>query len=377
MDSKALRPRPVQPTTDPSLIELIEHAPNAFEGSGPLDWWYRLAAPPEPDPSASLKVREAHRRGRLVAVILLAQIVIDVLVTLTVGVFVNHFVIVTAGAPIPLFFLGAWLNRRGHVLTTAIMLVVSIEVLLFALIINYAGGLSSFALPFFDLLVIGDLFAVSLLPEGSVFVVAGLNCAFIVASLFLLPKTLELTALLQTPSIADAIARPCSIQAATAVVTFLWVRSAKRALERADRATTIASLQQRLAQQGQAIAQQKAELEFGLSRIVDAHTRAAQGQVTARVQLPTENPLWQVAGLMNTSLARVQNAQQTEAELQQVRQAVEILVEAMAASPGQPIILPRTGTIFDTLTNHYNTLAERYAALLSQSQQGRRWPASY
>lgn len=154
------------------------------------------------------------------------------------------------GAPIPLFLFGVWLKRRGKVLVTTIMLVVSIEILLFALIINYAGGLSSFALPFFDLLVIGDLFAVSLLPEGSVFLVAGLNIAFIVGSLFLLPKTHELAALLHTPSIADAIARPCSIQAATAVVTYLWVHSAKRALERADRATTIAALQQQLAQQG-------------------------------------------------------------------------------------------------------------------------------
>jgi hypothetical protein len=361
--------------TDPSLVEVIEHAPNAAERPGPLSWWYRLAAPPEPGPAASLKVREAHRRGRLIAVILLAQTLIDLAVALTVGVFVNHFVIITAGAPIPLFLVGAWLNRRGKVFITALMLVVSIEVLLFALIINYAGGLSSFALPFFDLLVIGDLFAVSLLPEGSVFLVAGLNIAFTVGSLFLLPKTPELAALLQTSSIADAIARPCSIQAATAVVTFLWVRSAKRALERADRATTIAALQQSLAQQGQLIAQQKEQLEWGLSRIVEAHTRVAQGQLSARAQLPPENPLWQIAGLLNNALARVQHAELRERELQQVKQAVEVLAEALADARGQPIAWPRTGTIFDPLVGHYNTLAERYAVLV-QSHQGRRWPSS-
>lgn len=268
------------------------------------------------------------------------------------------------GAPIPLFLFGVWLNRRGKVLVTTIMLVVSIEILLFALIINYAGGLSSFALPFFDLLVIGDLFAVSLLPEGSVFLVAGLNIAFIVGSLFLLPKTHELAALLHTPSIADAIARPCSIQAATAVVTYLWVRSAKRALERADRATTIAALQQQLAQQGQLIAQQKEQLEWGLARIVEAHTRLAQGQVSARVQLPPENPPWQVAGLLNNTLARVQHAQQTERELQQVKQAVGIFAEALAGARGEVIAWPRTGTMFDTLAGHYNALAERYTALV-------------
>lgn len=351
----------------PSLVDIIERSPMEKSRPSPLEWWYRMTAPPEPPPNATLKQREAHRRGRLISLMLLMQIVIDLIVVFTVGLFVTHLVILTAGIPTLFLLLGGWLNQRGRVLASGIIAVAALDAGLFGVTLNYNGGhLSSFALPFFDLLVLTNLFAVSLLPENMVFLAAFVNILFIGGTVLWMPKTDELNALLHSPSIADVIVRPVVLQIGATIVSYLWVRSAKRALERADRATTIATLEHTLAQQGQQIAQQKQQLEQSIQQIVDTHMRVANGDYSARVPLNQDNVLWQVAGLLNNALARLQHLQQTETELQQVQQAVDYLGEAMRRSNGAPILWPQTGTIFDTLVLQHNALAQQYNTLAQQ-----------
>lgn len=351
----------------PSLVDIIERSPMEKSRPSPLEWWYRMTAPPEPPANATLKQREAHRRGRLISLMLLMQIVIDLIVVFTVGLFVTHLVILTAGIPILFLLFGGWLNQRGRVLASGIIVVAALDAGLFGVTLNYNGGLlSSFALPFFDLLVLTNLFAVSLLPENMVFLAAFVNILFIGGTVLWMPKTTELNALLHSPSIADVIVRPVVLQIGATIVSYLWVRSAKRALERADRATTIATLEHTLAQQGQQIAQQKQQLEQSIQQIVDTHMRVANGDYSARVPLNQDNVLWQVAGLLNNALARLQHLQQTEAELQQVQQAVDYLGEAMRRSNGAPIPWPQTGTLFDTLVLQHNALAQQYNTLAQQ-----------
>ena len=138
----------------PSLVDIIERSPMEKSRPSPLEWWYRMTAPPEPPPNATLKQREAHRRGRLISIMLLMQIVIDLIVVFTVGLFVTHLVILTAGVPILFLLFGGWLNQRGRVLASGIIVVAALDAGLFGVTLNYNGGLlSSFALPFFDLLV--------------------------------------------------------------------------------------------------------------------------------------------------------------------------------------------------------------------------------
>jgi hypothetical protein len=345
-----------------SLVDVIERSPMTPEKPGRLEWWYRLNAPPEPPPSANLKQREAHRRGRLIATILLVQICIDVLVVLTVGVFVNHFVILNTGLFIPILLVAGWLNRRGRVIVSGVMTVGFVALSLFALIATYPGGVSIFALPFFDLLVFVELFAVSLLPEGTVFIAAIFNVAFIIASIFLLSNQ-EMKALLQTPQAVDAIVRPVSLQIGVAFVCYLWVRSAKKALERADRATTIATLEHTLAQQGLQADQQRQQLEESIQQIVDTHLRVANGDYAARVPMTQDSSLWEVAGLLNNALARLQHLQRNESELRQVQQAVNYLGEALRRSNGRPVPWPQTGTVFDVIVLQYNALAQQHALL--------------
>src|SRR5947209_5818814 len=81
-----------------------------------MDWWYRLAAPSEPALSASLKQREAYRRGKLISIALLLLIGIITVVLFTVGVFVNHGLIPNLVAMLGVLTTAVLMNRRGKVI---------------------------------------------------------------------------------------------------------------------------------------------------------------------------------------------------------------------------------------------------------------------
>ncbi len=345
------------PVSHLSLTEVIERNPAAGERQSRLEWWYELAAPAaELSSTATLKQREAYRRGRLIATILLMQIVVILIVAVPVGLFVNAVLLPNLLITLVILLIAVFANRRGRVIVAGILAMGVLELSMgLNVVFTSMNGLTVFALPLFDLLVLGELLAVSLLPEGVVFLTAFVNVLFIGAMFVLLPKTPEFARMLQSSSAVDALARPIAIQIMVAVVTFLWVRSAKRALERADRATTIAALEHSLAQQGQQIAQQKEQLERGIQKIIDTQSRIAKGDLSARVPLTQEHVLWGVAGMMNNVLSRLQRASQAEEEVRRSRQAAAYLIEVLRQANGRPINWPYTGTIFDAIVAQYNS----------------------
>ncbi len=71
-----------QPSTDDSFstIALIERDPAGQERPSRLRWWYRMAAPPAPAATASLREREAYRRGKYISNTLLGIIAIIIVV---------------------------------------------------------------------------------------------------------------------------------------------------------------------------------------------------------------------------------------------------------------------------------------------------------
>jgi uncharacterized coiled-coil protein SlyX len=350
-----------------SVAELVERNPAAVERPSRLEWWYQLAAPvAEPSASSTLKQRESYRRGRLIATILLMQIVVICSIAAPVGLFVNPLLLPNLFITLAILFIAVFANHRGRVIIAGILAMGVLELSLgLNVVFTSMNGLTVFALPLFDLLVLGELLAVSLLPEGVVFLTAFVNVLFIGAMFLLLPKTPEFAAVLQSPSAVDALARPIVIQIMVAVVTFLWVRSARRALERADRATTIAALEHSLAEQGKLIAQQKEQLERGIQQIIDTQTRIARGDLSARVPLTQENVLWGVAGMLNNVLARLQRASQAEEDVRRTRQAAVYLMEVLRQSNGRTINWPYTGTVFDALVAQYN------AALVLRASSGK------
>jgi len=324
-----------------------------------LGWWYRIAAPPVPSTRASLQQREVYRRGKLISIALLMLLVVMVIVLLTVGLFVNHALVLNIGATLVALFLAVFMNRRGQVVIAGILVVSGLDLSLMLNWLSYPAA-PVFLLPLLDLLVLPELFAVSLLPPVAVFIDAFLHIGFIVAALtFLFPQDAELHALLHTSSLQDALARPIVIQISVAVITYLWVTSAAQAIARADRATTIAALERTMAEHAHMEAEQKRELEKSIQQIVQTHSHVANGDFSARVPLNQGTVLWEVAGSLNNLLARMQRWRQDSLKLRMYDEALGRYIQALYQRPDTLISWQPTGTPIDTLVQLHNSFVQQ------------------
>lgn len=338
-------PPPEYQSSDPHALAL--HRPGQQLRNGwwynKVKIWYRIAAPPEIN-TTSFAQQDLARRGRLSSLILLV-----LFATITAFIPIGVRSINPLLLPIILSLYLVWaiavlLNRYGRVATAGILCVATIN---FAFLLNLITAphniLTTNGILTYDLLVFSELIAVSVLPPVSVFAVATINSICIVADMVLQPHSPELERLI-TSSTYTLLVRPLALQVMVAVVTFLWVSSAMRALERADRAEEIARLQR-------TIADQKQELEFGIQQIQMTLVTAANGNFSIRTPLAQENVLWQVAASLNTLLARLQRSNQSEQELQRIQaevvQLVNIVREAQAWR--KPIRVTPTGTKLDPL----------------------------
>ncbi|MBV9708187.1 MAG: hypothetical protein JO125_12350 [Chloroflexi bacterium] len=295
--------------------------------AGPFEWWYRLTAPAQPPATAPLRQREAARRGRLASTTLIFMSLITAM-ALPIA-FVAHSIPLLTVLLVTLLVnaLALALNRLGRLLWAGILFLTVLEAS-FALTMVPPGGLQISNLPVFDLLLESTLVAVAFFPAWSVFPVALLNCLLIWATLTFEPHTPELGVFLNT-QIYNALVRPIILQIIVAVVTYLWVHSATRAIARADRAEEIATLAQARAEQGHIlseqaylIVEQKRQLDMSIQQILQTHVQAAKGDFSARAPKTQDNVLWQIGVALNNLLARLQRATHMEFELQ--RMSVEL-----------------------------------------------------
>lgn len=282
--------------------------------SSPLEWWYRLTAPPSPPPTASLAERELARRGRLTSLVLLGALMIATFAAVPVVALQNP-TLAPAIASLDVFFLIAlWFNRRGNIYIAGVIVLINVSIGIPASIITAPGGLSSNSIPLYDIMVEAELFAISLLPAATVFLVAALNSTFIVLDFNFQRHTPDLDAMIAKAG-PEVLARPLILHILVAIVIYLWVRSAMQAIARADRAEVIAILEHNIAEQEHARAQQKQQLDYSIQQIVETHARVSNGDYTARIPLTHDNVLWEIAGSLNNLLSRFQRALQNEQKL--------------------------------------------------------------
>lgn len=338
----------------------------------PLHWWYALTAPPEAPENARLEEREAARRGRLASVVLFFVILLVLpAVPSAIG---NPILTVILALVILMDFVALGLNRFGKTNLAGILVVISIEIGLSSSILTVPGGIGSSNLPMLDLMVQAECVAVSLFLPGSVFIVALVNSLFFIAVLNLTPITPELAHLLKTDG-SRIISSPIILQVIVAIVTYLWVSSANKAIQRADRAEEIAALEQREIEQQQVLIDQKQQLDRGIQLILQTHVQVANGNFAARAPLGKENLLWQIAYSLNNLLARLQSYSQmlsqyrrlqeenyhlhtalqnnasAQDELQRTREAATHLIELLQRSrDGRvPSSSLYTGTVIDAV----------------------------
>ncbi len=287
-----------------------------------LAWWSRITSLPEIPNSAPLALRDETRRRQLVHTILL--VVACLQLAELPGAFINHSLITLGTGVLGLSICGVAMlfNSMGRATVGSLLLIMVIDLGCGLMLLTLPNGLDVGNLPVFDVLIVSELIAVSLLPAVSVFPVALGNILFIIGDIIIQPHTPALQSLLASSMAYDALLQPISLQAIVAVVTYLWVRSALRAIARADRAEEVAELQRREAEHAQ-------QLEIGIQQLLQTQVRAANGDLTARANLSQDNVLWQVGLSLNLLLTRLQKAGRAEYENQRLRAEVARLSEAV------------------------------------------------
>ncbi len=186
-----------------------------------------------------------------------------------------------------------------------------------------SGGMSSVSLdvselPTFDLLVVSELIAASLLPTASIFPVAITNILFILGMVAFMPHTVALNQLLKSPMAYNSLAQPISLQLVVAAITYMWVRSALRAALRADRAEEIAALQQSKAELQQREVEQKHLMETGINELLQGLVQGVNGQ-EALINLKQDHMLWKVGNAVNLILTRLRRTRQVDQENTRLR----------------------------------------------------------
>ena len=285
----------------------------------PLRAWLFISAPAEVSQDAPLAKREAVRRGRVAGIVLFFVILLVILpLPEAIG---NPLLLTTLLSVLVLDGIALLLNRSGRTTAAGILVVIDIEIGLATSILTTHGGIGPSNLPLFDLMVQALCVAVSLLAPQTVFLVALVNCIFIVLTLFNGPVTPELYHLVRTET-NRILVQPITLQIIVSIVTFVWASSATSAIKRADRAEEIRSLQLRELEQQQREIEQKQQIEYGIEQILMTHVKAANGDFTARAPLARDNILWQIARSLNNLLARLQGYNQMAIDLRRAQQEI-------------------------------------------------------
>ncbi len=328
-----------------------------------INGWFALTSPPMPVLKASLHEWESYRRGRLASITLLILFIIVFSFMLSIFKIsnTNLFIFNLSGIVLLLLMITiAQLNRFGFTQIAAILMAFVINAGIAVTLLSVSGGLGLINLPLFDVLIASELIIVSLLTPEYVFVVMIINIIFTVLDIVFERHAPDLTNYIRMSGGLLVIIRPVTLEIIVALVSYLWVRSALRAIQRADKAEAVAQLQQTIAEQEHLAAQQKLFLERSIQYLVDTQRKVANGDFNARVPLTNDNILWQVAGSFNNLLSRFQRLRQDSIELQKVQQDLPRLAAAIREiKKGRAVDVGRGGTVLDLLimelnsTNHF------------------------
>jgi hypothetical protein len=314
-----------------------------------LGWWYRFTTPSRPPTRAKYIERAKYQKARLVSTIgflylLLLALSAPPTFSQPVPTIISYLV------SIMVCIISLMVNRLGKTTLAGSLLVAMFEIGLTASILSFLP-LDTSNLPLYDNLIIGELLAASLLPVFSVFIIAFLNSAFIIADILYQPHTQALGTFLDKHG-ATAIAVPFGMQIVVAGVLALWVYNSSYANERANRAEMLAMLEHSVSTQLETENKEKQELEKSIQLLIQEHVNATNGRFTARISYPPAKVLWPLVGVINSLWTRLQHSEQNERELTRLRQAISTSTEQLhhaSSLPQKPLQLSQTGTDIDLL----------------------------
>jgi hypothetical protein len=229
-----------------------------------------------------------------------------------------------------------FLNRAGQVYVVGGLLSIAMTVALGFVLVGAPKGLDVDYLQIFYLLLLSELLGAALLPPGTVFLLAFVNTGITVAALSLEHTGPMLTALLNNPDVGffTLVFPPIALFWAVAGVSFLLVRSATTAIQRADRAEEIAELQRRDVERTQ-------ELEEGVRQLLAAHVRLANGDFNTRAPSIRNPLLWQIGNSLNNLISRLARFAQADFLLRRTQEEALRLAETINAwAQGRAVTWP-------------------------------------
>jgi uncharacterized membrane protein YgdD (TMEM256/DUF423 family) len=333
--------------THQTLSQMMGPEPN--KGNSLIRRWNALTAIPDAPPHADFAQREAARKSRLTSNVLFFFTTM-VVALLPACFFIPGHAYFWLDLQLVLACIFAlMLNRAGHTLAAGILVnLAGFVILTIALFTTIPFNETT--LQGYDMYVIVELLAVSLLPMRSIFLVAIISTLCILGTLIYVPHTAVLDRDLHQ-QLLIIIARPIGTLFLVAGVAYILASTMAKAIERAGRAELIAQLQQEIAEQEHLLAEQKRELDAGIEQLLRTHVAVANGDLNARAPLTQDNLLWQIARALNTLLVRFQRAAEAEADLRRVDQAVTFYVSLIqqAEQDQQVPVLPLTHTNIDPL----------------------------
>ncbi|MDQ2715235.1 MAG: hypothetical protein M3Z08_10040 [Chloroflexota bacterium] len=311
--------------------------------------WNALTAIPEVSPKETLAQREAARQSRLTSNVLFFFTVMVVALLPACFFAPGHAYFWLDLELAVASILALALNRRGYTLAAGILVslagFLTLTVALFTSV-----PFDETTLQGYDMYVIVELLAVSLLPIRSIFLTAIMSTIAIIGTLIYVPHTAVLDKDLHE-RLPIIIARPVGTLFLVAGVAYILASTMTTAIKRAGRAELIAHLQHEIAEQEHLLAEQKHELDAGIQQILQTHVAVANGHLNARAPLSQDNMLWQIASALNTLLVRFQRAAQAEADLWRIEQAVTGYVNSLqqAEQNHEKPLLPLSHTRIDPL----------------------------
>jgi hypothetical protein len=286
-----------------------------------LHRWYAVSGPADAPESASFVVREQIRRCRVASLLILGVffatlLLVSIIIAVSPATFVLPQTLIVTAIGLFCCLFAVSLNRRGQVTAVGVILIIAVDVVVAGVILSERSGLDPLFLSMFDLLVVAELIAASLLPPASVFSIALLNLVLVITDINLQPHSMMWMQMIGSEQLSySLILRPALLYFVVAAVAYLWVKSALNALRRADRAELIAKLERRDAERTQ-------QIEDAVEEILAVHVRVANGDLNARAPVYQNRMLWQIGLALNNLLSRFKATAQSERYLQRVQKEV-------------------------------------------------------
>lgn len=317
------------------------------ETSGLIQRWNALTSLPEAPIGASFERREVVRKSRLTSYVIFffTVMVVALLPVCYLSPYPSYFWLdlgLTAAC-----FLGLALNGKGFTKTAGVFVTAAAFIVLTSALFSTIP-FDETTLQGYDMYIIVEMLAVSLLPARSVFIFLALSVSSILLTFFTMKHSVALDIDIRT-RLLIILARPIGTLFLGSSVAYILASHLTQAIRHAQQVEEIAKLEE--AERNYELVKRNEALHHDIQQILATHIAVANGNHNARAPLAKDNVLWQIAQSLNTLLVRYQRAAQGEHQLQQVNRAITdyITIIQQAKQEQKSPFLPVRRTPIDPL----------------------------